>query len=65
MDSLLRLSKYKEAIASNNSSNWLIAMTQEMESLAKNKTWDIVKAPKENKVVGFKWIFKSIPSNWC
>ena len=29
-----------------------------MESLAKNETWNIVEAPKKNKIVGRKWIFK-------
>ena len=51
-------STYKEAMASNDSSKWLIAMKQEMESLAKNGTWDIVVAPKKKKIVGCKWIFK-------
>ena len=45
-------------MASNDSSKWLIAMKQEMESLAKNETWDIVEAPKKKKIVGCKWIFK-------
>ena len=58
-------STYKEAMASNDSSKWLIAMKQEMESLAKNKTWDIVEAPKKKKIVECKWIFKrkEDPSN--
>ena len=33
-------------------------MKQEMESLAKNETWDIVEAPKKKKIIGCKWIFK-------
>ena len=33
-------------------------MKQEMESLAKNKTWVIVEAPRNKKVVGCKWVFK-------
>ena len=42
-------STYKEAMASNDSSKWLIAMKQEMESLAKNETRDIVEAPKKKE----------------
>ena len=29
-----------------------------MESLAKNKTWKIVEALRNKKVVGCKWVFK-------
>ena len=49
---------YKEALALNDSSKCLIAIKQEMKSLAKNETWDIVEAPKIKKIVGCKWIFK-------
>ena len=49
---------YKEAMASSDSSKWLVAMKQEMESLAKNKTWVIIEAPKNMKVLGRKWAFK-------
>ena len=45
-------STYKEALASNDSSKWLIAMKQEMESLAKNETWDIVEAQKKRRFLG-------------
>ena len=34
------------------------AMDDEMASLEKNKTWDLVPLPKERKPVGFKWVFK-------
>ena len=37
---------------------WLVAMKQEMESLPKNKTWVIVEAPRNKKVVRCKWILK-------
>ena len=29
----------------------------EMESLQKNKTWELVKLPKGKKAIGCKWIF--------
>ena len=51
-------STYKRAMAPNDSRKSLIAVKQEMESLAKNKTWDIVEAPKKKNIVGCKWIFK-------
>ncbi|KAG8501095.1 hypothetical protein CXB51_003175 [Gossypium anomalum] len=31
---------------------------EEMESLHKNRTWDLVKLPKGKKVVRYKWVFK-------
>ncbi|CAM8981809.1 unnamed protein product [Rhodiola kirilowii] len=33
-------------------------MNEEIDSLAKNETWDLVDGPKGQKLVGSKWIFK-------
>jgi hypothetical protein len=49
---------YTEAIASVDKEKWLGAMQEEMQSLEKNGTWDIVRLPKQKKVVRCKWIFK-------
>ncbi len=51
-------SNYNEAITSADCNNWMTAMQDEMESLEKNGTWDLVKLPKEKKHVRCKWIFK-------
>ena len=51
-------SNYSEAIISADCNNWLTAMQDEMESLEKNGTWDLVKLPKDKKPVRCKWIFK-------
>jgi hypothetical protein len=48
---------YTEAIASFDKENWLGAMQEEMQSLEKNGTWDVVRLPKQKKVVRCKWIF--------
>ena len=29
-----------------------------MDSLEKNKTWDLVELPESRKVVGYKWVYK-------
>ena len=29
-----------------------------MDSLEKNKTWELVELPKDRKIVGCKWVFK-------
>jgi len=33
-------------------------MNEELESLHKNRTWELVKPPKGQKVIGYKWVFK-------
>lgn len=49
---------YREAVASKESAPWTIAMNEEIESLHKNQTWELVKPPKGKKIVGCKWVFK-------
>ena len=49
---------YKNAIQSKEASEWLIAMNEEMQSLKKNQTWELVPLPKGVKPVGYKWVFK-------
>ena len=29
-----------------------------MDSLEKNKTWELVELPKDRKTIGCKWVFK-------
>ena len=33
-------------------------MKEEMDSLEKNKTWELIELPKDIKIVGCKWVFK-------
>uniref|UniRef100_A0A251V331 Putative zinc finger, CCHC-type n=1 Tax=Helianthus annuus TaxID=4232 RepID=A0A251V331_HELAN len=49
---------YNEAIASEDSERWQVAMQEEMDSLHKNQTWVLVDKPKGQKIVTCKWIFK-------
>ena len=51
-------SSYSEAIISGDSKKWMTAMHDEMESLEKNGTWDLVKLPREKKPIRCKWVFK-------
>ena len=51
-------STYEEAVSCSDSSKWMIAMQEEMKSLHKNGTWDIVRLPKGKKVIYCKWVFK-------
>jgi hypothetical protein len=45
---------YTEAIASIDKEKWLGAMREEMQSLEKNGTWDVVCLPKQKKAVRCK-----------
>jgi len=49
---------YCETITGNESSQWIGAMNEELESLYKNRTWELVKPLKGQKVIGCKWVFK-------
>ncbi|GJT41974.1 retrotransposon protein, putative, ty1-copia subclass [Tanacetum coccineum] len=40
------------------SSKWKAAMKEEMDSLRKNKTWELVDHPGGQKLVSCKWLFK-------
>ena len=51
-------SSYKEAVNCLDKNKWLAAMDDEMENLKKNKTWVLVERPDNQRLVGFKWIFK-------
>lgn len=51
-------SNYKEAMSSTRNKEWLEAMTEELRSLEKNRTWILVDPPKNQKIIGCKWIYK-------
>ncbi|KAG8483857.1 hypothetical protein CXB51_023418 [Gossypium anomalum] len=58
IDANQELSNYSEAISYEDSEKWMFAMQEEMESLHKNKTWDLVKLLKGKKTVRCKLVFK-------
>ena len=43
---------------SSYKSKWQKAMNDEIDSLYKNNTWELVKKLEKRKIVGCKWIFK-------
>eukprot|EP00253_Pinus_taeda_P002182 PITA_02182 len=49
---------YQEAVDDTDSEKWKMAMEEEMDSLAKNNTWDLVELLEGRSVVGCKWVFK-------
>ncbi len=48
---------YKEVVRTLESSDWKKAMDEEMQSLHKNHTWDLVQLPKGKKEIGCKWVY--------
>nr|GEY81247.1 retrovirus-related Pol polyprotein from transposon TNT 1-94 [Tanacetum cinerariifolium] len=49
---------YQEAVACEDSSKWKASIKKEMDSLRKNKTWELVDHPAGQKLVSCKWPFK-------
>ena len=49
---------YHETITNRESTQWIITMNEEIESLQKNLTWQLVEKPKNQKIVRYKWVFK-------
>ncbi|KAH9680956.1 hypothetical protein KPL71_026757 [Citrus sinensis] len=49
---------YSEAINSDKAEEWIKAMDEEMMSLKKNHTWNLIERPANKKLVGYKWIYR-------
>jgi hypothetical protein len=47
-------STYTEAIVFDDREKWVVVMQEEMQSLEKNGTWDIVRLPARKKAVRCK-----------
>ena len=49
---------FQEAISHKDKEKWLFAMQEEMESLQKNHTYEIINLPQGKKTLKNKWVFK-------
>lgn len=49
---------YQEAMMSDDSARWKVAMDDEYKSLMDNKTWTLIDLPKGRKPVGCRWVYK-------
>ncbi|GJY93252.1 retrotransposon protein, putative, ty1-copia subclass [Tanacetum coccineum] len=49
---------FHEAINSSEKDEWVHAMEEEMSSLMKNHTWELVDQPPGQKLVSCKWLYK-------
>ena len=50
---------YREAMNGPNTALWKAAADVEMDSLKKNKTWELVDLPPGKNAIGSKWVFKT------
>ncbi|KAM2793311.1 hypothetical protein PS2_004857 [Malus domestica] len=50
-------SNFEEAIESEENERWCNVMGDEMNSLLKNKTWELAKLPKGKKAITCKWVY--------
>lgn len=50
---------YQEVLTHKEKDLWLDAMRDEMDSLKKNETYELVKLPKGKKVLKNRWVFKN------
>ena len=47
---------FQEAV---KDSKWQKAMKEEIRSIEKNNSWEIVEVPKGQKSIGVKWVYKT------
>ncbi|GJV54506.1 retrovirus-related pol polyprotein from transposon TNT 1-94 [Tanacetum coccineum] len=50
--------RYRDEIACEDCSKWKDAIKEEMDSLRKNKTWELVDHLARQKLMNYKWLFK-------
>ena len=50
---------YSEAVNSNNSDLWKVAMQNEYDSLIQMNTFEFVPRPKGRKIIGGRWVFST------
>lgn len=50
-------SSYKQAMKSCYSNEWSMAMVDEMVSIENNETFELVPRPRNQKIVGSRWVF--------
>ncbi|CAL8162132.1 unnamed protein product [Prunus armeniaca] len=48
---------FTETVSNREEKQWREAIDDEMLSLKKNKTWELVELPKGRKVIGCKWVY--------
>jgi len=49
----------RSALSGNNRDKWFEAMSEEVNMLKLNKVWEVVGRPKNQNVIGSKWVLKT------
>ena len=49
---------YNEAMSVHDPAKWKQAMQNELDSIRKHETWDLVPLPKGRKALPCKWVYK-------
>ena len=49
---------FEEAMQVETRNKWDQGMDEEMDSLVRNQTWDLVKSPPEKRALQNKWVYK-------
>jgi len=49
---------YKEAVKGSNAEKWKKAMSEEMQQLKSNGTWELAELPEGKTAVANKWVYK-------
>ena len=49
---------FAEVLSSSAKDEWMVAMQEELSSMAKNKVWELVDLPPGRKTIGNKWVLK-------
>ena len=53
------LETFSQATSSKEFELWYEVMKDEMDSMASNRVWDLIKLPYGVKAIGCKWVFKT------
>ena len=51
-------STFHESLESSNVALWMTVMQEEIETLHKNKIWELIPLPHGRKAIGNKWVYK-------
>jgi transposase InsO family protein len=49
---------YKQAMNCADAEKWRKAMEEEIESITRNKTWNLAELPYNKRAIGCKWVYK-------
>lgn len=55
---LIEPATYDEAVHSKDREQWLCAMSEEMDHLNNNETWELCELPSGRSALGNKWVYK-------